>query len=661
MMFRGLSSGRFVLASALLFLIASVFNAAGQNPTGTGQNPTATGLAINGPDSLRGRMANSNAYVTAPGTGAIEVNVFSEHNGTRVDRQAVLKLIERNTQKAIWATTNDRAQGVFTNLAPGMYDLEASAVGYLSARKDVLISPAVLQMEIDIVIRRDPDAVSLDVGTGTLPTKARKATKHAVQALKSGNLKEAEKQLDEAYKSAPSDANVNFLMGYLYFQKKDFARAVNYLNASTAANTRDTQALTLLGRAGLLQNDYPVARSALEQAVLADSENWLPHNLLAYAYLHQRDYSKAREEAQVSIAKGKIAAVSSQLILGEALLNLGKPAEGLQALNVFLQQAPQHPLAEQVRKAIAEVDARDSHTTPETSLASSEPRVPGIDSLAALPAPKFSLKPWQPAGIDEVKVAVAPDVSCPTATVIEESGKRAQELVTDVARFAAIEDLFHQTLDEFGNPARTETRKYNYVASITEPEPGYLAVNEYRADKLTASDYPDHIASNGFAGLALVFHPDMRDSFEMQCEGLSDWRGQATWLVHFLQRDDRPNHMHSYKVGNQFYSVKLKGRAWITSNNFQIVRMEAEMVAPIPEIQLVSEHQVVEYGPIPFPKKNMTLWLPKSAEIYFDFRKHHYYRRHSFDHFMLFSVDSEEKRKEPTKPAKQDGPERDPS
>jgi Flp pilus assembly protein TadD len=643
MMFRGLSSGPFLYTSALLFLIASGFTAAGQNPT-------STGLIINGPDSLRGRMASSTAYATAPGTGAIAVNVFSEHNGTRVDRQAVLKLIERTTQKTVWATTDERAQGIFTNLAPGMYDLETSAVGYLSARKDVLISPAILQMEIDIVLHHDPAAVNLDVGTSALSPKARKATKHAVQALKSGKWKEAEKQLEEAYQSAPSDANVNFLIGYLYFQKKDFARAVSYLSASTSANARNAQALTLLARAGLEQNDYPVARSALEQAVLADADNWLPHNLLAYTYLHQRDYGRARDEAQVSITKGKSAAVSSQLILGEALLNLGQSAEGLQALNVFLQLAPQDALAEQVRKAIAQVGERDSHARPETTLASTEPPVPGIASLASLPPPKFSVKPWQPAGIDEVKVAVAPDVACPATTVIEESGKRAQELIADVTRFAAIEDLLHQTLDEFGNPARTETRKYNYVASITEPEPGYLAVNEYRIDKLTVSDYPDSIASNGFAGLALVFHPDMRDNFQMECEGLGDWRGQATWLVHFRQRDDRPNHMHSYKVGNQVYSVKLKGRAWITSDKFQIVRMEAEMVAPVPEIQLLSEHQVVEYGPIPFPKKNTTLWLPKSAEIYFNFRKHRYYRRHSFDHFMLYSVDTEEKRKEPVIP-----------
>jgi hypothetical protein len=172
-------------------------------------------------------------------------------------------------------------------------------------------------------------------------------------------------------------------------------------------------------------------------------------------------------------------------------------------------------------------------------------------------------------------------------------------------------------------------------------------VDEYRADKLNLAGYPDQIASTGFVTLALVFHPDMRDNFDLSCEGLGDWHGQATWLVRFRQRDDRPNRMHSYKVGDQSHPVALKGRAWITADKFQIVRMEAEMVKSMPEIQLLSEHQTVEYGPVPFPKKNTSLWLPKNAEIYFDFRKHHYYRRHSFAHYMLYSVDTDEKRRAP--------------
>jgi hypothetical protein len=262
----------------------------------------------------------------------------------------------------------------------------------------------------------------------------------------------------------------------------------------------------------------------------------------------------------------------------------------------------------------------------------------------------LTVKAWQPPGIDEVNVSTAGGVGCPSAQVIEESGKRVQELVHDVEHFAAVEDLFHQTLDSYGIPVRSETRKYNYVASISEPQPGILNVDEYRAEKMSLQGYPDQIASQGFAALALVFHPDRRDEFAMTCEGLGEWHGQATWLVRFQQREDRPNHMHSYKLGNQVHPVPLKGRAWITADKFQIARIEAEMVRPMPDIQLLSEHQIVEYGPVPFRNRNTTLWLPKSADIYFDFRKHHYYRRHSFDHYMLYSVETEEKRKEPAVP-----------
>jgi len=219
------------------------------------------------------------------------------------------------------------------------------------------------------------------------------------------------------------------------------------------------------------------------------------------------------------------------------------------------------------------------------------------------------------------------------------------ELAEDVARFAAVEDLYHQSLDAFGNPARTETRKYNYAASISEPEPGFLAVDESRADKIELEGYPDKIASTGLAALALLFHPHMRDEFNMTCEGLGDWRGVLSWVVYFKQRDDKPNRIQSYKVGKNVYPVKLKGRAWITADKLQIVHIESEMVRPMPEIALLSEHQVVEYGPIRFDKRNTSLWLPKSAEIYFDFRKHKYYRRHSFDHYMLFAIDTDEKRK----------------
>lgn len=590
-------------------------------------------------------------HSTAPNTGIVTFKVFSERVGTQLSRQALVKLVNLANQTATWQPTGENAEALITDIPYGDYDAEVSAVGYLSSHQELKVIAIRNTLEFDIVLRRDPSAVNLDVADSILSPKARKETKRAISALKSGNWTDAQKHLDLARASLPNDPSVAFLLGYLFFQKKDFPQASNYLGQATNLNPHNTQALTLLGRVSLEQRDYSAARSALEKAVLANSGDWLPHDLLADAYLHLKNYTGARDEARIAIDKGRTAATSAELVMGEALLNLGQSQEGVNALKLFLDESPQHPMAAQVRNLIAQVAEihSDSASAPTSQAAS----LSGVDPLLALPAAKLSVTAWQPPGIDEVKLAVAPDIRCPADKVIDETGKRVQEFVDDVTRFAAVEDLFHQALDEYGNPVRTETRKFNYVASISEPQPGYLAVDEFRADKLSLSGYPDSIASTGFVTLALVFHPHVRDNFEMQCEGLGDWHGQATWLIHFRQRPEQPNHMHSYKVGNKIYPVNLKGRAWITSDKFQIVRMEAEMVAPMPEIQLLSEHQVVEYGPIPFQKKNTSLWLPKSAEIYFDFRKHRYYRRHSFDHYMLYSVDTDEKRKEP--PEKKSG------
>jgi tetratricopeptide (TPR) repeat protein len=597
-------------------------------------------------------------YNTAPGTCVLIFTVYAERNPVHLDRQALLKLVNTTNQQVTWQTTEDTSQAVMTNVPWGIFDVEVSAVGYLTAHQEVRTANSLRPAQIDIVLQRDPAAINLDVANTVMSPKARKEAKHAISLLKSNNLAAAQKQLDEAYKLAPSSADLNFLLGYLYFQKKDYAQAGTYLGTASNLSPHNAQALTLLGRTGLEREDYPAARSALEQAVIADADNWVPHNLLADAYLKLKVYDKARDEAQVAITRGKTAASPAQLVLGQALVGLGNDHDGIQALNTFLDQSPENPIAGQVRTLIAELKTAESK---ESSISNSAPspaisptQISGVDPLAAVSAPTLSVKSWRPPGVDDIKPAIAPAVECPSAQVIEESGKRVQDLVDNVARFAAVEDMFHQALDNFGIPVRTETRKYNYVASITEPQTGILLVDEYRTDKLELSGYPDQIASIGFAAMALIFHPHMRDNFAMICEGLGDWHGQATWLVHFRQRDDRPSRMQSYKIGNQDHTVGLKGRAWITADKFQIVRIEAEMVKPMPEIQLLSEHQVVEYGPVPFPRKNTTLWLPKNVEIYLDFRKHRYYRRHSLDHYMLYSVDTQEKRKEPGTAAQPD-------
>ena len=180
------------------------------------------------------------------------------------------------------------------------------------------------QERFEVILQRDPLAANLDVTDAQVSTKTRKELKRAVSALKSHLLPEAENHLNRAYQSSPNSSNINFLLGYLFFEKRDYAQAERYLSSASTLNPHDAQALTLLGRTGMERQNYPAARSALEQAILADPENWLPHNLLADTYLHEKNYESAKVEANQAVTKGQAAASPAQLVLGQALLNLGQ-------------------------------------------------------------------------------------------------------------------------------------------------------------------------------------------------------------------------------------------------------------------------------------------------------------------------------------------------
>ena len=105
--------------------------------------------------------------------------------------------------------------------------------------------------------------------------------------------------------------------------------------------------------------------------------------------------------------------------------------------------------------------------------------------------------------------------------------------------------------------------------------------------------------------------------------------------------------MRSYLVNKVAYPVHLKGRAWVLTDSYDIVHLETDLAAAIPQIRLSTEHTSVTYGPVEFKRAKTDLWLPKSADLYVHLGKRRFHRSESFDHFMLFATDVEEKRTVP--------------
>lgn len=270
--------------------------------------------------------------------------------------------------------------------------------------------------------------------------------------------------------------------------------------------------------------------------------------------------------------------------------------------------------------------------------ASSRPVNPIAPSLPPARMPNES---WIPEDIDSAVPSVSPGVPCSMAAVLEGAGKRIKELVQNVDRFTATEVLVHQDVSPSGRMGRAESVKFDYLVSISQERDGFLGVDELRNRSHSLDLFPSHIATTGTPSVVLVFHPRYASDFWMQCEGLGEWQGQPAWQVRFEQRADRPGHICAFIVNGSAYDVKLRGRAWILADSFQVARLETDLKESIPEIRLRLSHQSIEYRPVNSPALKLQLWLPSSTELYLDFQGHRFYRKHSFTDFKIFSVDTQ--------------------
>jgi hypothetical protein len=266
-------------------------------------------------------------------------------------------------------------------------------------------------------------------------------------------------------------------------------------------------------------------------------------------------------------------------------------------------------------------------------------------SLAASPVGTTREPRWPPPQVDDNVPPVEPASTCNLEEVLQKAGQRVGEFVNNVERFTATESLVHETVNKSGAVSGTEKRRYNYMVSIEEIRPGAFNVEEYRGGGSSSEGPPGGIITKGLPALVLIFHPYNSGTFSMKCEGLANVNGKLAWQIYFRQRADKPNRMRSYKIGENgpSHPVALKGRAWFEADDYQIIGLQTDLIAALPDIRLTVDHANVEYGPVHFRSRGVDMWLPRTVELYSDLRAKRIHRLLSFTDYLLFAVDEKQK------------------
>jgi tetratricopeptide (TPR) repeat protein len=589
-----------------------------------------------------------------PTSATVSVSVRAQ-DGSPFDRSVLVNLYSFSGA-AVGIGKTGAGQTEFGNLAVGRYTLEVIAPGYQKLTQSVEVSFGGQHEVVYVTLtpESDPRVDSSAPGAPILAPNAQKELNNALEALRNDKLDEAKKHLEKASRNAPANPDVSYVWGMYYLESKDLANAKASWEKAVQVYPHHGFSLAALAQLAAQAGDLPAAIGYLARAVEATPSSWRFQERLADVYLQHQEYEQAQKHAERALELGKDRASQAQLTLAKALIPQNQPKRALKALDTFLAAQPSGPQAAEARQLSdalrrpAPATTPGAPTTPDPHPLTIEPAKPEAAVKPAAPSAAVAedLVPpqkWMPPDIDESMPSIEPGVACPLETVRSEAGKRVHEFIDAVNRISATESLDDEIIDRSGMATRRESRNFSYVASVSEIRPGMYNVEEYRNGTMGLDVFPTRIATIGLTSLVMIFHPAYSDDYEVSCEGLSRWHGGLAWQVHFRQKPEKPPRLREYRIGGQSFPISLRGRAWIATDTFQVVSLETDIVAPVERIRLKAEHTSIEYMPVRFSTHNQELWLPQSAELFFDYGGRKMHRRHHFRNYMLFSVDEKQR------------------
>lgn len=462
-------------------------------------------------------------------------------------------------------------------------------------------------------------------------------------------------------------------------QKKQIAVAEKHLRKAVHEYPRYSAAWVTLGQVLALQERIDDARRACFQGSTVDPIYVSAYLCLADIAVRTHDWGEALKLSDHALALDP----SNNAVVYEynaaANLNLHKLGEaeksGLRAVEIDKEH--RDPRVYFVLAQIYEAEGDSAHETEQLreylkyannaddialvkqflSRLEKQTAQPGaVDypprgSATGLPSGSLT-RPWGPADIDDTVPPVLNDATCPLPQILKQTSSRTEDLIDNLQRFSAKEHIEHIEIDKNGKRRSSTAEVVDYVAQIEQKSSGYPRVGEYRSG--SSGTRQASLTDSGTAAFALIFHPTHLGNFDFHCEGLTELRGSPAWQVHFEESADPNKSFTAIMVDGSVYLPRFKGRAWIATNSYDVLRIETDLIAPIPQIDLQLEHMVISYAPVEFQEHHIQLWLPESASLYIAYRGHRYERVHNFGQFQLFSVDTTQAIKEPI--ASQDEP-----
>jgi tetratricopeptide (TPR) repeat protein len=484
-----------------------------------------------------------------------------------------------------------------------------------------------------------------------VPSKARKEYEAACAALKQKKNESAEKHLRKAVQIYPKYSAALVTLGQFLAAQNRTGESRSACARASASEPNYLPAYLCLAELAAREKDWSVVSQLSEQVLALDPSSIAlayEYNAAANLRLNKLDDAEKSALRALEIDKNNIDP-RVHFLLAQIYEAKGDRSKEVFQLHEYVKSAANTDDIAAVKDYLPKSEKHDDATDPAPQKSATVANsVSALPRQTAVNAEANNLSPGEAAAAAKESDASAESDSvapgCNLQDVLPQIEHRVQEFVDNVQQFTATELLVQESFDGSGRVARTQQGKYNYLVSIEEAVAGMLSVSEYQGNRSSSGAVQTGVVTKGLPALLLIFHPYYAADFSMRCEGLTLLKRNPVWQIRFRQRDDKPNRIRSYKIGSTgpAYEINLQGRAWFTADDYQIVKLEADLIKTIPEIQLTVDHTSAEYGPVHFQSRGIDIWLPQAADLVSERKGKRYHERIAFSDYLLFAVDNKQ-------------------
>jgi hypothetical protein len=147
--------------------------------------------------------------------------------------------------------------------------------------------------------------------------------------------------------------------------------------------------------------------------------------------------------------------------------------------------------------------------------------------------------------------------------------------------------------------------------------------------------------TSGFALSCIHFATALQSKSTFLYLGEEKIGNQNAYVVAFSQKPSEATITVSMR-GLQGSTVHMlvQGVAWVDKNNFQIIRLRTDLLAPRPEIGLDRQTTEVTFNEIRIRDVATSLWLPSVVKVYVTFYRQNFRNEHHYSNYRRYRVSS---------------------